>query len=241
VSRREFTLRFLAGRYQGGAFPLPAGAELVIGRAPESGLLLEEELTSRRHARILWEGGAPVIEDLGSTNGTFVNGERVARRALVEGDRILVGGNILKLGVSGRQAPVAVTTASMPALDPQGDGTVAESLPRRGAAMQGRLEEVGLPDLLQLLGTSRKTGLLELHAGEEQAEIHLSNGRVVGCRVEGRDDLGPREAFFHVLAWGEGRFALGPPAGVQPQGGFEESTEALLLDGLRLLDESRRR
>jgi len=240
LSRREFNLRFLAGRYQGGAIPLQAGVELVIGRAPDSGLLLEEELTSRRHARLLWEGGAPAIEDLGSTNGTFVNGERVTRRKLVEGDRILVGGNILKLGVSGRAVPAPATTASMPAPDPQAERTVAEGQPRRGSAMQGRLEEVPLPDLLQLLGTSRKTGLLELQAGDEKGEIHLSGGRVVGCRVEGRD-LPPRESFFHVLAWSEGAFALGPPATVLPQAGFEESTEALLLDGMRLLDEGRRK
>lgn len=240
MSRREFHLRFLAGRYQGGAIPLQPGAELLIGRAPDSGLLLEEELTSRRHARLFWEGGAPVIEDLGSTNGTFVNGERVARRRLAEGDRILVGGNIFKLGVSGRPTAAPATTASMPALDPQAERTVAEGMPRRGSAMQGRLEEVGLPDLLQLLGTSRKSGLLELHAADRRAEIHLASGRVVGCRVDGLD-LPPRESFFHVLAWTEGGFALGPPAAEPPQAGFEESTEALLLDGMRLLDEARRK
>jgi len=237
---RSFSLRFLAGTYQGGSVQVEWGREVVIGRAPGVDVQLEDDLTSRRHARIGWEAGQPVIEDLASTNGTFVNGERVRRRRLNEGDRVLLGGNILKVVGAAGADPIATTTLEAPTLDGALERTSADDLPRRTSAMQGRLEEVGLPDLLQLLGTSRKTGLLALRDGERRAEIHLERGRVVGCRVDGQGEGAPRQAFLSLLTWGQGSFELGPPGQVPPGAVLDESTEALLLDGLRVLDEARR-
>jgi two-component system, cell cycle response regulator len=63
----------------------------VVGRAPEAELPLDDVAVSRTHARI---GAGPdgfAIEDLDSTNGVFVNGVRVARHVLLDGDRIQVG------------------------------------------------------------------------------------------------------------------------------------------------------
>ena len=71
---------------------VPAGAQsriLTIGRLPECDLHIPSPLVSREHARMLWEAGHWVLEDLGSTNGTFVNGERLAGRVtLYPRDRI---------------------------------------------------------------------------------------------------------------------------------------------------------
>jgi ABC transport system ATP-binding/permease protein len=62
---------------------------LTIGRLPECDLHIPSPLVSREHARMLWEAGHWVLEDLGSTNGTFVNGERLAGRVtLYPRDRI---------------------------------------------------------------------------------------------------------------------------------------------------------
>jgi two-component system, cell cycle response regulator len=72
--------------------------EHLIGRLPDLDIPVETDSVSRRHARILTrpaEGGW-LVEDLGSTNGTFVNDERVDRRALNDGDIVRVGEAVLK-------------------------------------------------------------------------------------------------------------------------------------------------
>ena len=66
-------------------------AELVIGRSRECDVVLVSEAVSRTHARLLFRDGHWVIHDLGSTNGTMVNGLRIGRCRLHPGDRVTFG------------------------------------------------------------------------------------------------------------------------------------------------------
>jgi hypothetical protein len=76
----------------GNSFPLTAPL-VVLGRGAEADLRIEDSGVSRRHAEIRSVGGAEhELTDLGSTNGTFINGNRVARQRLADGDRIELGG-----------------------------------------------------------------------------------------------------------------------------------------------------
>ena len=61
---------------------------LLIGRGPGSDILLEDDSVSRRHAELLWRGGGWVIHDLGSLNGTLLNGKSVIRGRVEPGDFI---------------------------------------------------------------------------------------------------------------------------------------------------------
>lgn len=63
----------------------------TIGRQPGNGLVLRDNRASRQHAQVVYENGAYFIEDQNSRHGTWVNGERVARRALHNSDRIEFG------------------------------------------------------------------------------------------------------------------------------------------------------
>lgn len=86
--------------------PLRDG-ENLLGRVPEAVVRLGSEKASRRHARIVVNGGAAVLEDLGSKNGTSLNGHRVeGPRPLAGGDRIVVGREVLVFCVG----PLAGTT-----------------------------------------------------------------------------------------------------------------------------------
>ncbi|MGF6214398.1 FHA domain-containing protein [Comamonas sp. 4034] len=63
----------------------------LIGRAKECGICLDDLSISRDHGAFVYHLGVLVIEDHGSTNGTFVNGIRVKRQVLYSGDAVKVG------------------------------------------------------------------------------------------------------------------------------------------------------
>jgi len=67
------------------------GDRMVVGRLSSCDVCLQDHNTSRQHAAFVREGGAWAIEDLGSTNGTLVNGRAVDRISLRDGDVIVVG------------------------------------------------------------------------------------------------------------------------------------------------------
>lgn len=74
--------------------PLPAEGDVMIGRASECEIRLDDAACSRRHARLHVHGGAVVLEDLGSHNGTRLNGERIAGRHPVTSDDVISIGPI---------------------------------------------------------------------------------------------------------------------------------------------------
>jgi two-component system cell cycle response regulator len=89
--RTEAALTVLRGENVGALYPLD-GEDMVIGRSTEVAVPLPDSSLSRMHARILRSGPTFTIEDLGSTNGTFVDGDRLAApRKLEDGSRIHLG------------------------------------------------------------------------------------------------------------------------------------------------------
>ena len=74
-SAKNFALRFISGKYKGGMFPLKPSREIVIGRSSDLDMVLVEDMVSRKHAKISTASSRVMIQDLGSTKGTFVNGE----------------------------------------------------------------------------------------------------------------------------------------------------------------------
>ncbi|WP_448614886.1 FhaA domain-containing protein [Modestobacter sp. URMC 112] len=67
----------------------------VLGRGTDADIRLPDTGVSRKHADVQLEGGTAVVEDLGSTNGTLVNGRRVGRQELADGDVIRIGHSVL--------------------------------------------------------------------------------------------------------------------------------------------------
>ena len=94
--------------------------ELLVGRAmTEDGRLGDDPELSRRHARLARRGGQLTIEDLGSANGTFVNGERVSEpRPLGVGDSVRMGQTTLEVVESGQAAEKATPAAAAPPAAP---------------------------------------------------------------------------------------------------------------------------
>ncbi|HJZ88569.1 MAG TPA: GGDEF domain-containing protein [Polyangia bacterium] len=80
----------LAGNHVGEMYKV-IGEVMIIGRGSHADIQVVDEGISRRHARILCAAGGVWVEDLGSTNGTFVNGNKIKRESLKDGDKIQVG------------------------------------------------------------------------------------------------------------------------------------------------------
>ena len=90
---REVVTLTVAGR----AHPITSRS-FVIGRSRECDLSVTDGNASRRHAEIVHEGDAYFVVDLGSTNGTELNGRRVTREELTDGDRITLGATDIVFG-----------------------------------------------------------------------------------------------------------------------------------------------
>lgn len=83
----------------GKRFPLEV-PDMTLGRSPKAEVRVDEEGVSRRHAQLTLRAGQVFVEDMGSTNGTFVNDQRITRAQINDGDYLKVGDTVLKL-VSG--------------------------------------------------------------------------------------------------------------------------------------------
>ena len=99
----KFVLRGVSGEGFGRSYPLLGPT--VVGRAPECNLRLDANGLSRQHARLVMANGGVQVEDMGSTNGTFINGKRVQRGLAVPGDEIGFDQLRFRLTGPGKQEP----------------------------------------------------------------------------------------------------------------------------------------
>jgi len=177
-----------AGAAEGRRFALRD--ELVIGRGVSGeGRLSDDHELSRRHARLARDAsGRLTIEDLGSANGTFVNGERVPGRQVLEvGDSIRVGSTTLQLALPGptplpaptppAPLPVRAKRADRPAAPSTDRAVVSSALPLGSVFAGCRLQEIighgdmGVVYRAEELALERQVALkliLPEHSGEER-------------------------------------------------------------------------
>ena len=87
----SFWLQDLKGERQGVAYRLSGPGDVVLGRLPTANIYLDDSKVSRVHCRFRDDPDGCMIEDLGSTNGTFVNGSRITEALLKPDDLLIVG------------------------------------------------------------------------------------------------------------------------------------------------------
>ncbi len=95
------SVRVASGFYEGLEWPLDRSCT-VIGRGRNADLVLSEATISRSHAVLGFEGGELFVQDLGSTNGTLVNGVREQRATLEDGCELQMGKLVLSISMNGR-------------------------------------------------------------------------------------------------------------------------------------------
>ena len=106
----RYVLRAVSGGTFGRTHPLHAS--LSVGRADDAGLPLAGDGISRQHARLTPGDDGVMVEDLGSANGTFLNGQRVSREIARHGDEIAFDTQRFRLVVSGQPELAAPAQAA---------------------------------------------------------------------------------------------------------------------------------
>ncbi len=232
-ARRAYALRFISGKYQGGEFPIYPDKPIVVGRSSDLDMVLVEDMVSRRHAKIAFAGDSITIEDLGSTNGTFVNGEKVKKARLKEGDRVLIGTSILKVVAADQAAQAGDAKQNL-------ENVAAARRTSQVRTMSGSLQEVPLPDLLQLFGTSKKSGVLVLRTDDDVGRIFLRKGNIYYATINDGDEVPPVKACYRMLTWEAGTFDLDPPDERTFADEVDLTVAEVLMEGMRQLDEFNR-
>jgi FHA domain len=105
----QFVMR--SGPTPGATYSLE-GDQIVIGRDSSNGVVINDAEISRKHARLTFQGGKYVLEDLGSTNGTFVNGQRLAGPAVLKSGDVVSFGEQIVLMFDALSADAGATVIS---------------------------------------------------------------------------------------------------------------------------------
>jgi pSer/pThr/pTyr-binding forkhead associated (FHA) protein len=211
-------------------FPLPGEGTVTLGRSSSCELRLHDVDTSRRHAEILCAASGCRIRDLASTNGTFVNGERVKERELKAGDRIEIGAKTLTFC----QVESGLPSGSG-AFSAGDEKTVLAERPIASEAFQGDLAEIPPFAVLQILEMGRKTGVLKIDSDTEPGSLWLRHGDPIHAETKGQIGF---DAALRLVCAKRGRFAF-DPVEEPPEATIEASVTELLLEAARQLDEGR--
>ena len=204
------------------------GCELTLGRSAECSLQLPAAGASRRHARIAWQAGRVVLTDLGSTNGTFLNGERIAgEAALSSGDRIRIGGFEIVY------CCVEAGTKVSPADDSRTVVSYWPGATTGSDALRGDLAKVPLFAVLQMLEMGGQSGRLGVESDDGEGFLWLDAGRLV--HAENAKAHGMAAALAIAQA-SRGRFDF-TPGSPAPERSFGASVTEVILEATRLLDE----
>ena len=152
------------------------GPSVTIGRMPDNTVVIDNPAVSGHHARIVRDGDVVMLEDLKSTNGTFVNGQHMTRRELLAGDVVLVGKHQLVFDrLPGEEIPASATV-----MKDLGDTLYLDTKQHRAlwASLEDARAEIGKVSSARAAsmgnGTEQRAGVLRVVAGRaEQAEYDL--------------------------------------------------------------------
>ena len=186
-------LRIVSGSRLGLNIPLSQSEVLQIGRR-DGNLLLDDALISGKHCRVFFRNGEFVIQDLGSTNGTTVDGRLIREQVLRAGNEIAIGSTRLLLFAGGAEGGTQTQDA---------EAAAAASLAEPGRASEANLAWLLDEELVELGGSAERTrgpadvigqelrlppglnAVLEVIAGQDTGKVYrLTRGNVhIGRRV----------------------------------------------------------
>ena len=198
----DLILEIVEGDDAGRQTPLEGPIE--IGRESSIGLPIDDEQASRRHTRVTAEGDHALVEDLGSTNGTYLNGQPIeGQRTLRPGDRLRVGLTIFELRTAAdvQRQPSAVipvpqvTKLSGDVLEPVSEQELMPE-PAAVAEIDAELAEGGAPPAFAIPESPPGFVPQEVAGDEEAREDYAAVARLLDSSVKRQT----RVATFALLA-----------------------------------------
>lgn len=159
----------------------------TIGRLPDNNLQIDNLAVSGHHAKISWEQGQYIVEDLGSLNGTYVNNERVGKTTLKHGDRVKIGKHLVEFKQEGSAMVFAAAAKAGPAT-PKLDATMMldtkqareriadKSAPAPGAGPLGISRPSWMSD--PFVATKDRIGLLNILQGRTDQEKYVLTSKM---------------------------------------------------------------
>jgi pSer/pThr/pTyr-binding forkhead associated (FHA) protein len=197
-----------------------------IGRSRGCDLRLPGGDASRRHAEIAGGPDGFTITDLGSTNGTFVNDQRIQKHELQPGDRVEIGNSMITFcQVGGGLENIG--------LERELERTIQVERPTGAQVFEGELAEIPPFALLQILEMGSKSGLLSIEADQAEGRLWLANGAPIHAETKRHSGF---DAAVEIVNFTGGRFTFQPREDAAERTILASVTE-LLLEASRILDE----
>lgn len=237
-------LLLLATEQQVHAFALKETFRISIGRHDSNDVQLNSRTVSNYHAEVIKENEGLILRDLGSTNGTYLNGEIIKEHRLATDDRVLIGNHVL--------------TAHLKPLDGGEDGFIRYRRNPTSFAVgtQGNIisiradsnkaiqtirvrdpRDLTLADLLKILTTNAQSVVLKLKRKDEEARVYVRKDRIVHAEY---GTARAEKALYRLFAWTEAQYEiLEFPAELIEQP-IALPADTLIMEGMQQVDEVRR-
>jgi pSer/pThr/pTyr-binding forkhead associated (FHA) protein len=222
---------------------VPDKGSVSIGRADDNTIILTEPRVSRKHSQIEWQDKeqAFALSDVGSSNGTYLNGKKVApgeKHTLKDWDKIRIASSvftarfvdtpsIIKNEFKKLSTRVHFEKTEILRFSDLDEGAI-------DSAFSGDLEHLTMVELLQMLESGSKTGILTVKTDLGEGVFTIKEGMIILARLGTAAD---ENAVYEVLKCKQGTFAFNPRNSINEAAQIQETTSALLMEGCRLLDE----
>lgn len=230
-SGETLILEFVTGNRTGEKIELPTDKDQILGRGSDSDILIDHKKASRRHARIFARGSSHFIEDLGSINGTIVNGEKIKEKELFPGDSIQIADARLRvrltggtLGINKDQGLPSDTIGIFRDRDASGEFATM------GNAMSGALANTAPEQLLGMMAEASVTGVLSVHASWGTGRILFRDGSIYFARVDGSPTIAPEKAIQRLIRARSGSFEFSHEEPLKIDNEISISLESILAE-----------
>lgn len=221
----------LLSPFLGDPFPIGPRDHVVIGRGQKCTLLFPIKAISRQHAEIFFDNEGFVLRDLGSTNGTYLNGKKVTRADLSDGDQLTIGPfEIIVTSTDPSESKIQKTANLM-----DEDTRVTNTMPWTVTA---DLNHITVAEIAQVLELNCRSGQLVFQTpGKSPGLLVFSEGRITHGEFLDKE---PREAVIALLRVSEGWVNFLAATDLPFETTISEATSLLLFEAARRSDEEAR-